>query len=310
MLRAANGLGDPTLQPWLLRVHYQAYDAYGKPRDTGTAEYLWAGPNRWRETFTEERSTWSEWNTEKGVYRPKAQTGDEPSYPASLLMQQFLAPLDINNHQETVPTWFAKETIGDSQLSCFSSRLFEYSGPRDENLLLGRTCTALDKPILLIILGSYNVFFQQPLAFQHRIISKRVLIKDGADSVIDVGLDVLKTPEGQELALLEPPPDAVLCPTRSSNPNPDPTHKHLLPHVEPHYPQSAKDRRAQGLVRFAVRIATDGRISNLALLHAPDPDLAHAAEMVVKDWKYTPYLVDGKPVEVDSQVLVSFTLGR
>jgi protein TonB len=36
--------------------------------------------------------------------------------------------------------------------------------------------------------------------------------------------------------------------------------------------------------------------------------LAPAAIDAVKQWKYRPYLLNGEPVEVDTEVLVNFTL--
>jgi protein TonB len=36
--------------------------------------------------------------------------------------------------------------------------------------------------------------------------------------------------------------------------------------------------------------------------------LAPAAIDAVRQWKYKPYLLNGEPVEVDTEVLVNFTL--
>ena len=37
--------------------------------------------------------------------------------------------------------------------------------------------------------------------------------------------------------------------------------------------------------------------------------LAQAAEDAVRQWRYKPYLLNGEPVEVQTQVNVTFTLG-
>jgi protein TonB len=41
-----------------------------------------------------------------------------------------------------------------------------------------------------------------------------------------------------------------------------------------------------------------------------DPTLARAAVDAVKQWKYKPYLLDGNPVEIQTQVTVNFKLPR
>ena len=38
--------------------------------------------------------------------------------------------------------------------------------------------------------------------------------------------------------------------------------------------------------------------------------LAQAAILAVKQWRYRPYLLNGEPVEVDSQITINFTLSR
>jgi len=39
-----------------------------------------------------------------------------------------------------------------------------------------------------------------------------------------------------------------------------------------------------------------------------DPQLSHAAAEAVKKWKYKPYLLNGEPVEIQTQVTVKFKL--
>jgi protein TonB len=40
------------------------------------------------------------------------------------------------------------------------------------------------------------------------------------------------------------------------------------------------------------------------------PVLAQAAIEAVKQWRYRPYLLNGEPVEVASQITINFTLSR
>ena len=54
-------------------------------------------------------------------------------------------------------------------------------------------------------------------------------------------------------------------------------------------------------------IGKDGAIQNLHLVSG-HPMLAPAAIEAVKQWKYKPYLLNGEPVEVETQVQVNFTL--
>ena len=81
----------------------------------------------------------------------------------------------------------------------------------------------------------------------------------------------------------------------------------LVRRVNPTYPPLARQARIQGQVVLRAVISKDGSISNLTLVSG-HPMLAPAAIDAVKQWKYRPYLLNGEPVEVDTEVLVNFTL--
>ena len=81
----------------------------------------------------------------------------------------------------------------------------------------------------------------------------------------------------------------------------------LVRRVNPVYPPLARQARIQGTVILQAQISKDGSIENLQLISG-HPMLAPAAIEAVKQWKYKPYLLNGEPVEVDTQVQVNFTL--
>jgi periplasmic protein TonB len=81
----------------------------------------------------------------------------------------------------------------------------------------------------------------------------------------------------------------------------------LVRKVNPNYPPLARQARIQGQVVLRAVISKDGSIENLTLVSG-HPMLAPAAIDAVKQWKYKPYLLNGEPVEVDTEVLVNFTL--
>ena len=81
----------------------------------------------------------------------------------------------------------------------------------------------------------------------------------------------------------------------------------LLRKVQPNYPPLARQARIQGTVVLQAQISKEGAIENLQLISG-HPMLAPAAIEAVKQWKYKPYLLNGEPVEVETQVQVNFTL--
>ena len=81
----------------------------------------------------------------------------------------------------------------------------------------------------------------------------------------------------------------------------------LVRRVQPNYPPLARQARIQGQVILRAVISKDGSIENLQLVSG-HPMLVQSALDAVNQWKYKPYLLNGEPVEVDTEVLVNFTL--
>ena len=81
----------------------------------------------------------------------------------------------------------------------------------------------------------------------------------------------------------------------------------LIKKVQPNYPPLARQARIQGTVLLQAEISKDGAIENLRLISG-HPMLAPAAIEAVKQWRYKPYMLNGDPVAVETQVQVNFTL--
>jgi len=78
--------------------------------------------------------------------------------------------------------------------------------------------------------------------------------------------------------------------------------------VLPVYPQIAKTAHIQGTVMLHAIIDKDGSIQELQYLSGP-PLLMRAAMDAVKQWRYSPTLLNGEAVPVETQIQVIFSLG-
>ena len=89
--------------------------------------------------------------------------------------------------------------------------------------------------------------------------------------------------------------------------SPDAAEGSVIERVEPEYPEQALAQRLQGSVLLDVRIGADGAVQNIKVLSG-DPQLAEAAIVAVRQWKFKPHLVNGRAVEMNTQVTLKFTL--
>jgi periplasmic protein TonB len=83
----------------------------------------------------------------------------------------------------------------------------------------------------------------------------------------------------------------------------------LLQKVQPIYPRLAVITHTEGSVVLQAVIGREGDIENLQVISG-NPYLAHAALDAVRQWKYRPYRLNNEPVEVETQIVVNFTLGN
>jgi len=81
----------------------------------------------------------------------------------------------------------------------------------------------------------------------------------------------------------------------------------LIRKTDPVYPPLAQQARIQGEVRLTVEINQQGGVSNAQVVRG-HPFLAQAARDAVMKWVYSPTLVNGRPVEVVTEVDLNFTL--
>jgi protein TonB len=80
-----------------------------------------------------------------------------------------------------------------------------------------------------------------------------------------------------------------------------------LKNVEPKYPDMARQARISAVVILEAVIGTSGRVEQVKVLrgHALLNDSAVSA---VKQWVYSPTMLNGSPVPVIMTVTVNFTL--
>lgn len=88
-----------------------------------------------------------------------------------------------------------------------------------------------------------------------------------------------------------------------------PMQGYLIHRVEPIYPNLAKISGVQGAVLIKALISTEGKIEQAQVVSG-SPWLSKAALDAIQQWRYRPYYLNDKPVEVETEITVMFTLTR
>jgi len=77
---------------------------------------------------------------------------------------------------------------------------------------------------------------------------------------------------------------------------------------KPIYPPIARAAHVSGAVVLQAVISKTGTIEKLTVVSGPQM-LQSAALQAVQNWRYKPYLLNGEPTEVDTQITVNFNFG-
>ncbi len=81
----------------------------------------------------------------------------------------------------------------------------------------------------------------------------------------------------------------------------------LIKKVSPVYPPTALRMHIEGAVLLLATISKTGNITDVKVLSG-DKQLTQAATDAVKQWKYKPYLLNGDPVEIQTQITINFKM--
>ncbi len=79
--------------------------------------------------------------------------------------------------------------------------------------------------------------------------------------------------------------------------------------VDPKYPVEAKKKHVQGTITLAALISKEGKIEHLTVISGPTL-LRSSSLKAVRTWRYKPYILNGNPVTVKTEIHIVYSLGN
>src|SRR5579884_1978142 len=300
---AQNGLEAPDLKPWHLRATYQTFDEAGQTKDSGVFEEWWAGPKKYKRSYSSKNQIKTIYVTESGTYTTEPDQGS--SMAEWLLTPRLLTPIPALDKEAVL----IRRTLnfGSTQLDCVVvARKMPGLGSAS-SALFPTYCFEPGKPMLRWS-GSYgerDSFYNHIVLFQERYVAQDVNItEDNNRPVLAAHVESVSLLTDIKDDEFTPPADAV----RADSSDPVKIDSQALQKGKrikvsvPVYPSSAKQAHIQGDVTLQVEIGEDGHVHEMRVLSAPDPSIAVSAMLAVHQWQYQPFLINGKPVRVQTQI--------
>lgn len=310
---------DSTLKPFHLKATYQLYNENGKPAEQGTWEYWRVSPKVYRSSWVRADATRTEWRTADGtIYRKES--GKPLRYFERNIASSIFNPLPAERllesgalHLETNELVLGTQTM---QCVVIVPQRIANGQPEAPSFFAGhRYCfDPSTHALLLSISNPIDTEFNQIVKTQNHYLPREVMFFAGKAKLFTLSIDTIDgVAEGD--AALTPAQDAVVVSSpipqaNSGSPASGVASGTLIKKYAPVYPDTAKMAGAQGEVVLGATIGKDGRVRNLEVLATPSPLLSKPAMDAVSHWEYSPYLLNGKPVEVETVINVYFALGR
>ncbi|MCC7174014.1 MAG: TonB family protein [Bryobacterales bacterium] len=159
--------------------------------------------------------------------------------------------------------------------------------------------------------GAYTVTVAKPGFALLRL--EGIVVAAGKSAEVQPVLNVGQVSESMEVRAERttpppPPPPTVAAPQRVTTGGGVQATK-LVHMVRPAYPPECRAENIQGTVLLRGVIGVGGGVLDLQQInHLVDQRLADAAMEAVRQWRYEPTLLNGKPVEVITEIQINFAL--
>jgi TonB family protein len=288
--------------PWHLKATWEVFTTEGTTGDAGTYEEWRVNEKLYRVALHSPSLSVEEYGTPHGVFR--VGQGDWPREPLSAITSMIAGPTFPHISDDTVFENF-QQSFGAKAVPCtaFKKRNWKIAVKDSPSFCFAPTNA------VLVHASSYHASSQT--VFEHiRSLRGHYLaydMKRYLDGKLWLKIHV-ETLEGLSQAGrsgMTPPAGAlpVIPRLHLTEQAPD----RLISKVNPDYPLNSKLDRLQGTVIVNALIDKEGHVAWVRALAGP-VRLQQPSLDAVRQWVFKPYLVDGNPVEVETEINLLFDL--
>jgi hypothetical protein len=288
--------------PWHLKASYVVFSVDGPTSDAGTYEEWRVSEKQYRVALHSPSLSVEEYGTDHGVFRIGER--DWPREPLSSITSMIARPTFPHISEDTVFENY-QQSFGAKKVPCTaikkrgSPTTFKNSpsfcfSPTNAVVLFASSSNAVNQTVFEHIrsLRGHYLAYDMKQYLEGKLWLK--IHVDTLEGLGRTGLSALTVPAGAfpvtpRLHLAEQAPDR------------------LISKVDPTYPLAARLHDFQGTVILDALIDKEGHVAWLRALAGP-VSLQQPSLDAVRQWVYKPYLLDGQPVEVETEINLVFDL--
>jgi len=298
----ANALAGTDLKPWHMKMDFQVIPMGAKKPVSGTMEEWHLSQDKWARTFksSEQRMTGSEWSvSETEQYQSKpSKVGFDHRMMVLRVARPVIDPLyQTASVQPDYEMDVKRVTTAGVTLNCVSViDLQRYVDQANPDWLFPTTCFDNDYHLRLTATSDTRVQFEDLQPFEGRTVARDVKVMFNGALIAEMKVALLESLKDASAELVMPAKDAIPEPYTIEPGRPKPVSVYEVGASIPIQPNGFPFR---GSFPIPIIIHKDGTVKarneDTAFWTR---DLKDALVSAIDKWKYKPYLVAGKPVEV------------
>ncbi len=293
--------------PFRLEAKFETFDYLGKPEGNGTLVEEWLRPGVQRRIVTFRGLTWTQVSRD-GKVRFSG-SSFEGSFMEKRVIDALLAPGPTPERLNGITASYKPLKVGAVQMDCVilaPADVVLKSSQADK--LPSAYCISENPRVIRLVEERYalTMTYNHLVRLGEHLVAEEVAIgQSGTPRAAIHVMTFRAVPSLKEADFALPDgPDSsaevVSLPGGIVNAK-------VINKVTPRYPDEAKYAHVSGTVTMAARIDLTGKIHQLEVISTPSVSLAQASLDAVRQWQYTPYLLNGVPTEVDTTVSVNFS---
>jgi len=299
----SSSLDDPALKPWHLKLAVQLYDAKGNPSEQGTIEEWWR-PDKDKRIYVTPSYSATEIRDGRSVYRTRGQ----PTVPYLLdealsFVVHPMMPAEIIDKSDL---GLQVQSFGKVKLDCV---MLSKPGKTSAHIQAGQVPTFCLEPGV----DQLRVSWLDPEVSTRNSIGSFQKRRVGIDTSISLynvksvsqHIETLDSKDF-DLSIFTPSTDLE---DRSEDPvwvSAGVAANALTYKAFPTFPDEAKVKHLSGTVMLIATIGTDGRVLSTDALGNPEPIFLQSTMTAVKQWMYSPHLLNGVAVKMKTTITIHY----
>lgn len=300
-----NGLRGNEEKAWHVRLQWHVAEYNTRPASQGFFEEWWVSPHRDKIVWSGPGFQQTLYRTDKGLF-VVGSASPAPADILDLVDDAIRVPLPAETGSALQPTQIVRNGV---TMHCVSRGPDLALSPESGRLASAyQACFAGSPPAMRLEQGiGVEALFASPERFQDRWLARSVRFIEEPGPEVDLSFDQIAVLSPDARVDFTPPPGAAQLPGRMQVAT-NVLREYRIPGgLPPSYPRAARRLRIQGTVQIALVVRKDGLVASVRAVSGPVA-LRHAAEVAAAEWRFHPFFDHGKPVEVEGDMPVTFSL--